>query len=97
MAGWGGKNDWYRNAITNPRIQVWVGNRKFNGHAERASQGFVVATMKEIVRVNPYAVNMWVKLSGVPIDDTDDSWYANAMYFPMLILHPEVKESDFPL
>lgn len=97
MAGWGGKNDWYRNALANPGIQVWVGKRKFVGRAEMASAAFVIDTMKAILQINPRAAEMWAKLSGVPIDGSDESWQANAAYFPMLILHPEEDVLDFPL
>ena len=97
MAGWGGKNDWYRNALVNPEIRVWVGKRKFVGRAEKASQSFVIASMKSILQINPRAGLMWAKLSGVSLDGSEASWQANAAYFPMLILHPETEVSDFPL
>jgi deazaflavin-dependent oxidoreductase (nitroreductase family) len=97
MAGWGGKSDWYRNALINPQIRVWVGKRKFLGRAEAASEDYIIDSMKTILQINPRAALMWGKLSGCPIDGSDENWRANAAYFPMLLLHPEQDVSDFPL
>jgi hypothetical protein len=97
MAGWGGKNDWYRNALANPSIRVWVGKRRFLGQAEAASPAYVIDSMKAILQTNPRAAEIWSKLSGVPVDGSEGSWQANAAYFPMLLLHPEQEILDFPL
>jgi deazaflavin-dependent oxidoreductase (nitroreductase family) len=97
MAGWGGKNDWYRNALVNPEVRVWVGKRKFVGRAESASVSYVIDSMKTILQHNPHAADMWAKLSGVPLDGSEANWQANAAYFPMLVIYPDREVSDFPL
>ena len=96
MTGWGGKSDWYQNALENPEVRVWVGKRKFIGRAEKASETYVIEVMKMIMEGNQRAADVWGMLSGVAIDGTDDSWRANAAYFPMLILHPDEEILDFP-
>lgn len=36
-AGWGHAADWYQNVLTNPRVEVWIGNQRWNGRAEPIS------------------------------------------------------------
>ncbi len=34
-AGFGHKADWYRNVMANPTVEVWIGNRRWQGKIER--------------------------------------------------------------
>lgn len=89
MASWGGKTDWYRNAIANPNVYVQVGNRRFDAIARPASEAEVAAIMKEIIRINPGAARMFSRFCDEPLDGSDERYLAAARHFPTLFLHLE--------
>ncbi len=88
MTGWGGKSDWLRNALANPRIHVQAGTREFNGVAELVPEEKAMVLMAEYVRLNPYAPRMWSLLSGVPYDGSAECLRKLVAYFPSLALRP---------
>jgi deazaflavin-dependent oxidoreductase (nitroreductase family) len=92
MTGWGGKTDWLRNALANPRIRVWVGARQFDGSAELIPQVQAMAMMRQVARLNPLVPQMWSRLSGVPFDNSDESLRKLVAYFPSLVLRPLLDE-----
>ena len=86
MAGWGGKTDWYRNARSNPRVQVSVGKRKFLAIAEPVAQEEVAALLTEAVHNNPGTLKVWQRWSPEILDGSPESFYQAAQYFPTLRL-----------
>ncbi len=86
MSGWNGKSDWYRNALACPRVEIWVGRKRFPGIAEPASNEDVVGVMEEVMQINPKAVNTWSTYSGEAYDGTRESLSRMAKAFPSLLV-----------
>jgi deazaflavin-dependent oxidoreductase (nitroreductase family) len=88
MTGWGGMCDWLCNASANPHVRVQVGTRQFDGSAVRVPKAQAIGMMREYARINPRAPQMWSRLSGIPFDDSEETWHKLVAYFPSLSLRP---------
>ena len=88
MAGWGGKTDWYRNALANPRVKVQIGWRKFEAEAEPLPNLEVAQMLLEISRKAPRMVAVWQRWCDKPLDGTLTSYIYAARFFPSLRLIP---------
>lgn len=95
MSGWGGKSDWYRNAMANPCVEIWRGNLRFQGRVEPASDEDVVTQMEEVLAIYPGAVKTWSGYSGVPYDGKRTSLQLMAKSFPSIFVYP-VKDGEAP-
>ncbi len=91
MSGWGGRSDWYRNALAHPEVQLQVGKKSFTGRAEPAAREDVVRLMETMLQAYPKAVNTWSGYSGVAYDGTRESLERMAAAFPSLLIHPQEK------
>ncbi len=89
MAGWGGHTDWYRNALADPCVHVWMQGREWDARAERVPDAEVAQVLKQIALAQPAANRMWSRWAGFQIDGSDLSYLAAAPHFPSLYLVPE--------
>lgn len=89
MSGWKGKSDWYRNALANPRVQVWHGRQRIACRAEPATCEEVAREMEEILKISPVALSIWARCSGVQYDGTHASLLRMAEALPSLKVIPE--------
>jgi deazaflavin-dependent oxidoreductase (nitroreductase family) len=87
-AGWGGKTDWYRNARTDPHVQVKLGRRSFAAIAEPVAQEEVAQFLIEATRLNPGALKIWQRWTPEPLDGSPEGLLRAAKYFPSLRLKP---------
>ncbi len=87
-AGWGGKTDWYRNLLKNPRVRVQVGRRAFDALAEKASDEDVAKYMMDVSKLNPRMDRVWNRWSDKPVDGTFGSYVYAARFFPSVWLRP---------
>lgn len=88
MTGWGGKSDWYLNALKNPQVEIWVAKRKFQALAKQVAGEIAVEKMKELITQNPYTVGMLGKLAGKPFDGSDAWFQQMVKTFPSLEFIP---------
>jgi deazaflavin-dependent oxidoreductase (nitroreductase family) len=88
MAGWGGRTDWYRNAVTTPQVLVQVGRRKFEGLAEPVSQEEITERLVYVVSINPKSLKLWSRWTGEELDGSRGSLARAAGKFPSLWLRP---------
>jgi deazaflavin-dependent oxidoreductase (nitroreductase family) len=93
MSGWEGRTDWYRNARANPKVRVWALGKEFAAVAEPASELEVAAILKDIIQLNPRAINILSRWSEVEIDGSQESLTAAASHFPVLLLKPSEEMS----
>ena len=89
MSGWDGRTDWYRNALADPCVRVWVRGREWEARAERVPDAEVAQLLKQIARAQPAANRMWSRWAGFELDGSDASYLAAAPHFPSLYLVPE--------
>ncbi len=87
-AGWGGKTDWYRNLLKNPRVSVQVGWRKFIAIAEKAGEESVAEYMRHVSERAPRMDRVWNRWSDKPVDGTFESYVYAAKFFPSVWLKP---------
>lgn len=88
MTGWGGKSDWYQNALKDPHVEIWAGKNKFQALAKPVPSELAVEQMKNLIAHNPYAAGMLGKLAGKPHDGSD-AWYQQMIAaYPSLFLYP---------
>jgi deazaflavin-dependent oxidoreductase (nitroreductase family) len=87
-AGWGGKTDWYKNALTNPAVKIQVGWKKFEAEAIPIPHHEVAEQMLEISRRAPAMISVWQRWCDKPIDGTLTSYIYAAQFFPSLQLIP---------
>jgi deazaflavin-dependent oxidoreductase (nitroreductase family) len=87
-AGWGGKTDWYKNALANPVVKVQVGWKKFTAEAIPIPHREVAEQMMEISRRAPAMIPVWQRWCDRPLDDTLTSYIYAAQFFPSLRLIP---------
>ena len=90
-AGWGGKTDWYKNALANPVVKVQVSWKKFTAEAIPIPHREVAEQMMEISRRAPAMIPVWQRWSDRPLDDTLTSYIYAAQFFPSLRLIPTEK------
>jgi deazaflavin-dependent oxidoreductase (nitroreductase family) len=91
MAGWGGKTDWYRNALANPRVKVQIGWQKFEAESEPIPHLEVAQMLLEISKKVPRMVAVWQRWCDKPIDGSLASYIYAAQFFPSLRLTPVKK------
>jgi deazaflavin-dependent oxidoreductase (nitroreductase family) len=88
-AGWGGKNDWFKNIKANPHVRIWVKAEEFNCRAEIESAEEVRSQLIAFSQRNPFAKNLFSRWIGRPYDGSPESVALIADFMPMVILHPE--------
>jgi len=86
MTGWGGKSDWYRNALMNSNVELWVGKKRFKANARSASVNEVEAVMQKLLHYYPRVVKTWESVTGLSYDGTPDSLSRMAASFPSLVV-----------
>jgi deazaflavin-dependent oxidoreductase (nitroreductase family) len=74
MTGWGGRSDWYRNALAEPEVVLWVGSMKMPARANKLTLKENVAEIKRILTLDPFAERMLSELENLPYDGSED-WY----------------------
>lgn len=94
MSGWKGKSDWYRNALANPRVQVWLGRQRMTCRAEPATNEETAQEMEAILKIFPAAVNIWARCSGVQYDGSRASLLRMAEALPSIKAMPEQGSSQ---
>ena len=87
MAGWGGKTDWARNIIKDPRVHVQAGWKHFDAVAEKLDDEEVAAWLHHVVQVNPSSIKIWSRWAG-ELDNSIESMRKAAKYFPSFRLKP---------
>jgi len=85
-AGWGGKTDWYKNALANPAVNLQVGREKFAAQAVPLPHREVAEQMLAISRRAPAMLAVWQRWCDKPIDATLTSYLYAAQFFPSLRL-----------
>ncbi len=93
MSGWDGHTDWYRNALADPCVRVWMHGRERQARAEPAPDADVAKLLKQIAQAQPAANRMWSRWAGFQMDGSDASYLAAAPHFPSLYLVPESGEA----
>ena len=88
MAGWGGKTDWYRNAVANRRVRARVQQRAFEATVEPLTDAEVAEMLAMVSRVNPVANRMWSRWAGFEVDGSPESLLRAAPFFSSLRLRP---------
>lgn len=88
MAGWKGNTDWCRNARRDPHVHVQVGRRSFDAIAEPLSQEEVAQFLTKMIRLNPKSLKMISRWSTSELQDTPESIYRAAQFFPSFRLKP---------
>jgi NADH:ubiquinone oxidoreductase subunit H len=74
MTGWGGTSDWYLNAVSEPRVVLWVGSLKTIAVAVELTRDENIAEIKRMITLDPFAINMFSELEKLPFDGSED-WY----------------------
>jgi deazaflavin-dependent oxidoreductase (nitroreductase family) len=88
MTGWGGRSDWYQNALVNPDVELWIGQQRLKAIAEPVPSDQAIEKMKALIAINPHASDMLGKLSKKPFDGSE-IWYQEMVrLFPYLSLTP---------
>jgi deazaflavin-dependent oxidoreductase (nitroreductase family) len=87
--GWGGKTDWYKNVLHNPKVSVQVGRRKFAAVAEPVPAEEAAKSMMAVSKRHPLMDKVWGRWSDKPMDGTRDSYLYAARYFPAVHLRPQ--------
>jgi deazaflavin-dependent oxidoreductase (nitroreductase family) len=95
-AGWGGKTDWYKNALANPLVKVQVGWKKFEAEAVPVPHREVAEQMMEIANRAPAMIPVWQRWCDRPIDGSLTSYIYAAQFFPSLRLIPTERMNHEP-
>lgn len=74
MTGWGGTSDWYLNAVSEPRVILWVGSLKTTAVAVQLTPEENITEIKRMINLDPFAVSMLSELENLPFDGSED-WY----------------------
>jgi deazaflavin-dependent oxidoreductase (nitroreductase family) len=74
MIGWGGRSDWYRNALAEPEVVLWVGSMKMPARANKLTLEENVAEIKRMLTLDPFAERMLSELENLPYDGSE-VWY----------------------
>ncbi len=88
MAGWGGKTDWFRNALAQPQVTIQIGRDTFRVVAESLPDEEVARRLMEIVRRAPRMRAVFQRWTDQPLDDSLESYTYAARFFPTLALKP---------
>ena len=84
MTGWGGRSDWYQNALVNPDVELWIGRQRIKAIAKPVPSDQAIEKMKALVAINPHASDMLGKLSKKPFDGSE-AWYREMIrHYPFL-------------
>ncbi len=94
MSGWDGRTDWYRNALADPCVHVWMRGHEWEARAERVPDEDVAQLLRHIAKVQPAANRMWSRWAGCDMDGSDASYLAAAPHFPSLYLVPQEPRSE---
>jgi hypothetical protein len=86
LTGWGGKSDWYLNALTNPLVEIWVGKDRFQAAAISNSIEATAEILKQTAAMNPLALRMWESYSGITADGSQESYLNLAEKMPSMNL-----------
>jgi deazaflavin-dependent oxidoreductase (nitroreductase family) len=84
VAGWKGKSNWYRNALTNPAVRAIVGKSRFDALAAPVDETVVAKLLAEYARRNPFAGRLLLKLTGIVSDGTYETFLKMAPFYPTL-------------
>ena len=70
MAGWGGRTDWFRNLVAQPRVRVRVGRRRFQADARVLGVEEGAEVLRSWVERTPRLAPLLERDSGVHYDGT---------------------------
>jgi deazaflavin-dependent oxidoreductase (nitroreductase family) len=93
-SGWTGGADWYRNAVSEPRVQIWLGTRWIDCLAQPIPETALVGQYRELREKNPLMERIFSKWLGRPFRGTDDDFLSVARAFPGLALLPVAGKAD---
>jgi len=85
MSGWGGRTDWYRNALADPRVSIKIGRLKYQAMADPLEGEEVARMLEEVIQTNSAALRFFTRWSG-PLDASPEGLRTAAPYFPSLRL-----------
>ncbi len=88
MAGWGGRTDWYRNALNDPCVHVWQRGDEWDATAEPVPDAEVAEMLKSLSGMSPGMNRIWSRWAGFELDGSDGSYLRAAPHFPSLYLVP---------
>lgn len=88
MAGWGGKTDWMKNILADPRVQVQAGRNHFDAIAEKLTDEEVSAWLFKATQVNPSSLKIWSRWAGEELDGSLEGMKKAAPHFPCFRLVP---------
>ncbi|MGH9194873.1 MAG: nitroreductase family deazaflavin-dependent oxidoreductase [Acidimicrobiia bacterium] len=95
-AGWSGESHWFRNVMSNPRVQVQLGRQSFEGIATPATEDVAMKIIAEYTRRNPFAPRIWQRWTKEPFDGSRHALRAVLKHFPVLELHRSTLGCDCP-
>jgi deazaflavin-dependent oxidoreductase (nitroreductase family) len=88
MTGWSGRSDWYRNALAEPEVALWVGSMKMLARASKLTLEENVTEIKRMLTLDPFAERMLSELENLPYDGSEDWHHTVADHNPSLRIIP---------
>ena len=89
-AGRGTQADWFRNVQANPRVEVWVGRRRFKALAEAVTDPERVADFLAYrLKRHPLMVGWMMKLHKLPMKPSRAQMLGLARMTALVILRPQ--------
>jgi deazaflavin-dependent oxidoreductase (nitroreductase family) len=88
MTGWSGRSDWYRNALAEPEVALWVGSMKMLARVSELTLEENVTEIKRMLTLDPFAERMLSELENLPYDGSEDWYYTVADHNPSLRIIP---------
>ncbi len=94
-SGWGTNSQWYKNVLSNPRIQYTVGLRKRAGRAEQLSHEAAAQQLEDYGDRHPTAIRKLTKfLIGEEFEGSLSQYQRLAAQVPLLRLTPGTEGGD---
>lgn len=88
MTGWGGRSDWYRNAICDPQVEIWVGKRRIHARAVSLPLDENIEEIRLVLKKDPNAERMFSVLEGMPFDGSEEWFESVARHNPSIRFIP---------
>jgi deazaflavin-dependent oxidoreductase (nitroreductase family) len=85
----GGKADWYRNLVENPKVEITVGSRQFKGCAEPITdQDAITEFVSQRLERHPLISRMAMRLEGLDSSPSRDQLEEYARGRKLVAIHP---------
>jgi deazaflavin-dependent oxidoreductase (nitroreductase family) len=88
MTGWGGRSDWYQNAICDPRVDIRVGKHRILARAVRLPLDENIEEIRLVLKKDPNAGRMFSALEGIPFDGSEEWFESVARHNPSMRFEP---------